>query len=51
MPLHDDESLEDLVARSRDRARQFNVWLDQLSAGDHAFAEASALPSDPGGER
>ncbi len=51
MPLHDDEPLEDLLAGSRDRAQQFNVWLDQLRAGDLAFAQASALPSDTGGER
>jgi hypothetical protein len=47
VPLHDDEPLEDLLARSRDRAQQFDSWLDQLRAGDPAFAEASALyPAD-----
>jgi hypothetical protein len=51
VPLHDDEPLGDLLARSRDCAPQFNVWLDQLRAGDPAFAEAPALPSDTGGER
>ena len=39
MPLHDDEPLEDLLACSRDRAQRFSVWLDQLRAGDPAFAE------------
>ena len=49
MPLHDDEPLEDLLARSRDRAQQFNVWLDQLRAGDPAFTGASLLyPADMG---
>ena len=49
MPLHDDEPLEDLLAQSRDHAQQFNVWLDQLRAGDPAFAEASLLyPADMG---
>lgn len=49
MPLHDDEPLEDLLARSRDHAQQFNVWLDQLRAGDPAFAEASLHhPADMG---
>ena len=49
MSLHDDEPGEDLLVRSRDRAQQFNVWLDQLRAGDPAFAEASLLyPADMG---
>jgi hypothetical protein len=51
VPLHDDEPLEELLACPRDRAQQFNVWLDQLRAGDPAFAEVPALPSDTGGER
>ena len=51
MPLHDDEPLMDLLACSRDRAQQFNVWLDQLRAGDPAIAEVPARPSDTGGER
>ena len=50
MPLHDDEPLGDLLAGSRDRAQQFNVWLDQLRAGDPAFAEASLLYPDDMGE-
>ena len=50
MPLHDDEPLEDLLARSRDRAQQFNVWLDQLRACDPAFAEASLLYTADMGE-
>jgi hypothetical protein len=50
VPLHDDERLMDLLACSRDRAQQFNVWLDQLPARDPAFAEAPARPSDTGGE-
>ena len=49
MPPHDDELLEDLLARSRDNAQRFNIWLDQLRAGDPAFAEASLLyPADMG---
>jgi hypothetical protein len=49
VPLHDDEPLEDLLARSRDHAQQFNMWLEQLRAGDPAFAEASLLyPADMG---
>ena len=49
MPLHDEGPLEDLLARSRDRAQQFNVWLDQLGAYDPAFAEASLrYPADMG---
>jgi hypothetical protein len=47
VPLHDDQPLEDLLARSRDHAQQFNLWLDQLRADDPAFAEASLLyPAD-----
>jgi hypothetical protein len=47
--LHDEGPVEDLLARSRDRAQQFNVWLDQLRAYDPAFAEASLLyPADMG---
>jgi hypothetical protein len=47
VPLHDNEPLEDLLASSPDRARQFNVWLEQLRAGNPAFAEASLLyPAD-----
>ena len=49
MPLHDDEPLEALLAGLRDRAQQFDVWLDQLRTGDPAFAEASLLyPADMG---
>ena len=49
MLLHDNEPLEDALARSRDRAQQCNVWLDRLRAGDPAFAEASLLyPADMG---
>jgi hypothetical protein len=50
VPLHNDEPLEDLLACSRDRAQQFNIWLDQLRAGDPAFAEASLLYPDDMGE-
>lgn len=39
--------LEEVFARLRDRAERFRAWLDQLRAGDPAFAEASILyPSD-----
>jgi hypothetical protein len=49
VPLLDDEPLEDLLASSRDRAQQFNVWLEQLRAGDPAFAEAPLrYPADMG---
>ena len=49
MPLHDEGPLEDLLARSRERAQQFNAWLDPLRASDPAFAEASLLyPADMG---
>jgi hypothetical protein len=49
VPQHDDELIEDLLSRSRDREQRFNVWLDQLRAGDPAFAEASLFyPADMG---
>jgi hypothetical protein len=49
VPLHNDEPLEDLLARSRDHAQQFNVWLDQLREGDPALGEASLhYPADMG---
>jgi hypothetical protein len=46
VPPHDDQPLEDLLAQSRARAEQFNVWLDQLRAGDPVFAEASPVYPD-----
>ena len=43
----DDDPLEDALARARDRAERYRVWLERLRGGDRAFAEASALyPSD-----
>jgi hypothetical protein len=49
VPLHDDEPLEDLLARSRDHAQEFNLWLDQLRTGDSAFTEPSLYyPADTG---
>jgi hypothetical protein len=49
VPPRDDEPLETLLARSGDRAQQFNVWLHQLRGGDPAFAEASLVyPADMG---
>lgn len=49
MPRHDDELIEDLLSRSRDRELQFHAWLEDLRAGDPAFAEASLLyPNDMG---
>jgi hypothetical protein len=49
VPLHDNELLEAPLARSRDLAQQFDVWLDQLRADDPAFAEAPLLyPADMG---
>jgi hypothetical protein len=42
-----EDAIEDTVARSRDRAEQFSVWLEHLRVGDPIFAEASILyPSD-----
>lgn len=46
MPPHDDQPLDGLLAYSRARVEQFNIWLDQLRAGDPAFAEASPLYPD-----
>src|ERR1700676_3962576 len=46
VPPHDDDPIEDLITRVRERAHQFDVWLDQLRAGDPAFAEASTLYLD-----
>ena len=43
----DDDPLEDVLARARDRAARYAVWLEHLRSGDPAFAEASALyPAD-----
>ena len=39
----DDDPLEDALARARDRAERYGVWLEHLRGGDPAFAEASAL--------
>jgi hypothetical protein len=39
----DDEALEDALARARDRAERYGVWLEHLRGGGPAFAEASAL--------
>ncbi len=38
-----DEALEDALARARDRAERYGVWLEHLRGGDPAIAEASAL--------
>ena len=43
----DDEPVEEILARGRDRAARYGAWLEHLRAGDPAFAEASALyPAD-----
>ena len=39
----EDDPLEDALARARDRAERYGVWLEHLRGGDPAFAEASAL--------
>ena len=47
MPLHDDEPLEDLLARSRDGAQQFDVTDCHLACK----RLTPALPYNRGGER
>ena len=45
-----DDPLEDALARARDRAQRYSVWLEHLRGGDRAVAEASALyPPDLSG--
>jgi hypothetical protein len=39
----DDDPIEEILARSRERAVCFQAWLDHLRAGDPGFAEASLL--------
>src|SRR5437899_12681268 len=39
----DDDPLEEIFARARDRVDRFQLWLERLRSGDPAFAEASAL--------
>lgn len=39
----DGDPLEDALARARDRAGRYSVWLEHLRGGDPAFAEALAL--------
>ena len=43
MADRDDDALEDALARARDRAQRYSVWLEHLRGGDPVFAEASAL--------
>jgi hypothetical protein len=50
VPRHDDDPIEDLITRSRERAHHFRAWLEQLRAGDPAFADASMLYPDDMGE-
>jgi len=38
-----EDPLDEMLARSRDRAARYGAWLAQLRAGDPAFADASAL--------
>ena len=42
-PGGEEEPLEQTLADARDRAERFEAWLEQLRAGDPAFAEASSL--------
>jgi hypothetical protein len=47
MSVPDDDPIEDVLARSRDRATRFSQYLAHLRAGDPRFADASALyPED-----
>ena len=39
----DGDLMEEILARSRDRAQRFERWIEQLRAGDPVFAEASVL--------
>jgi hypothetical protein len=50
MTNDDDDPVEATIARMRDRADRFALWIQQLRAGDPAFAEASALYPDDMGE-
>jgi hypothetical protein len=44
---HEPDTIDQLLAHSRQRALRFTVWLAQLRADDQAFAEASTLyPAD-----
>jgi hypothetical protein len=46
MPEPDDDPIDDILVRSREQAARYAEFLDQLRAGDPAFAEASALHPD-----
>ena len=50
MTLADDKTIEETMARMRDRADQFAVWIEHLRSDDPAFAEASTLYRDDTGE-
>ena len=50
MTLADDKTIEETMARMRDRADQFAVWIEHLRSDDPAFAEASTLCRDDTGE-
>jgi hypothetical protein len=39
----DDDPVDEILARSRDRAERYAIWLTHLRSGDPAFGEASAL--------
>lgn len=42
-----DESLDEMLARSRDRTARYDAWLAHLCASEPGFAEASAVyPAD-----
>ena len=46
----DDDPLKHALARARDRAERYGVWLEHLRGSDPTFAEASALyPLDMSG--
>lgn len=42
----DDDPIEDVLARARDRSKRYTVWLDQLHAGDPSLPRSSALYPD-----
>ena len=50
MPPHDDLPFDDVLVRSRERARAFKVWLEHHRAQDPPFAKASVVYPDDMGE-
>ena len=41
--MSEDDPIEEILARTRDRDARFQAWLDHLRASDPVFAEASVL--------